>query len=72
MNTGEPLKDFNVFGVALHDVFYEVWEKDDSVNIFSCYTTFRFKQAALDYVSILRSHGIDSFVCEVNRNVIEE
>ena len=58
--------------VGSYDVIYEVWKKDDFGDNFSCYTTFHFKQPALDYVSILRSHGIDSFVCEVNRDIIEE
>ena len=71
MNTGEPLKLFNVFdGFVSHDVYYEVWEKDG--DDFSCFATFRFKQVALDYVSVLRSHGIDSFACEVNRRIIDQ
>ena len=72
MDSVESLKGFNVFGFASHDVFYEVWEKDVFRDDFSCFATFRFKQSALDYASTLRSHGIDSFVYEVKRNIIED
>ena len=51
-------------------VIYEVWEKDFGESDFSRSVWFYCKQSALDYVSSLRSNGIDSFVCMVERKII--
>ena len=70
INKGEQLQFLEEHGFSDY-VFFEVWQKDFDESDFSRSVWFYDKQLALNYVSALRSNGIDSFVCVVERIIID-